>query len=336
MKIWLSIAVATAVLALVTPASQGGPFHRTRGRGCCGGSAGVIADSCEGMAASCVTYTQEKRTVMVPKMETVMQDVTVTEYSMEPRKETVKVYKTEPVVTDEKYTYWDFELRPEKRRETYYEPKTVIKKEKVTYTVMEPTLEKRTGTRMVCQTESVVVPRTVMRDMGHYEDRCFQHTVSVRTYGTNCCGQVVACGCVPQIVSTTRRVWVPNCVAVTENVRTYQTRYVPESFDYNVTVCRPKTMQRDVDVAHCEWEKKERDVICQVCVRVEKQGTRKVVTCKTTSEDKTISYNVCVPHQVTKKVPVQVCRMVPQTIMVNVPVPVSVGCAGVMAASCCH
>ena len=65
-----------------------------------------------------------------------------------------------------------------------------------------------------------------------------------------------------------------------------------------------------------------------MCVPQQRTQTFNVTTYKCVPEQMTQTYTVCVPVQVQKEVQVQVCKMVPKTVMV----PATSGCA---PANCC-
>ena len=65
------------------------------------------------------------------------------------------------------------------------------------------------------------------------------------------------------------------------------------------------------------------------CVAEKKSKTFEVQTFECVPAEKTVSYTVCVPHQVEKQVQVQVVKMVPKTVTVP-------ECGGCDSAPCGH
>jgi hypothetical protein len=61
---------------------------------------------------------------------------------------------------------------------------SVVKPQVQTFTVMVPYTETRTATRKVARTVQVVIPQTVTRDLGHFEDRCVEQAVAVSCFST--------------------------------------------------------------------------------------------------------------------------------------------------------
>jgi hypothetical protein len=252
------------------------------------------------------------------------------------------------------------------RTETYTEMVPVVTAQVQTYTVMVPYTETRTGTRKVARVVQVVVPQTVTRDMGHFEDRCVTQTVFAASAASSCsgssrcglfsrrrggchssgcgndcgdacgngCGTSCVADCGPQISTVTQRVWVPNLVTVTENVTVSKIEYVDEPFSYTVNLCRAETRQQTVNVTTYQAVARSREVAFTVCVPKTMTGTQTVTSFRTETYQETVNTTVCVPVQVQKQVAVQVCRMVPRTIQVAVKVPVAISCAPLAGNGC--
>jgi hypothetical protein len=148
--------------------------------------------------------------------------------------------------------------------------------------------------------------RTVCEDQGSWQE-------VPQTYTSGCgdCAQTYTC---------MRRCWVPKPVTreVAYTVMRPKMEEVP--YTYTVTVCRPETRTKDVQVCHFVAEQQTRQVQYRVCVPQQMTGTREVTTCRMVPEQKTATYTVQVPETVQREVSVQVCRMVPKTITCRVPV----------------
>src|SRR5438876_9473090 len=97
-----------------------------------------------------------------------------------------------------------------------------------------------------------------------------------------------------------------------------------------VMVAKPQTMTRTVTAY--EMQPQTREIQCTVMVPKTMSGTRTVTTYKMEAYPETVNYTVCVPQQVQKEIQVQVCRMVPKTIQVCVPV---TACAGTCSTGRC-
>ena len=99
-----------------------------------------------------------------------------------------------------------------------------------------------------------------------------------------------------------------------------------EPYTYTVTVCKPETRNRTVNVCEMVSEQLSREVPYMVCVPQKRTRTRNVTTCRAVQEEKTDTYTICVPYTVEREVQVRVCKLVPKTIQCRVPV---------AAAQCC-
>ncbi len=116
------------------------------------------------------------------------------------------------------------------------------------------------------------------------------------------------------------RRWVPNIVKREVEYTCMQAQMEDVPYEYTVTLCRPETRTRTVQVCDMVREQKTKEVQYTVCVPQTKTGTRQVTVCKTVPEEKTCTYTVNVPHTVQKEIQVKVCRMVPKEITCRVPV----------------
>ena len=124
------------------------------------------------------------------------------------------------------------------------------------------------------------------------------------------------------VVNETRTREVPYtvCVAKQESYVVNKPQIVDVPYTYMVTLCRPETRTRTVNVCDVVTEEQTRNVDYTVCVPKQQTRTRQVTTVNMVQEPRTETYSVQVPYRVEKDVQVQVCKMVPKKILVNVPV----------------
>ncbi len=123
---------------------------------------------------------------------------------------------------------------------------------------------------------------------------------------------------VPRMVQETvsREVPYTVCVAKPYTVCVNRPTFVDVPYTYTVTLCRPETRTRAVQVCKYVTEQQTREVPYVVCVPKQETRSRQVTVMKYVPESHTENYTVQVPHTVEKEVQVQVCRMVPQKIKV--------------------
>jgi hypothetical protein len=310
-------------------------------------------------------YTREQKTRTytvnrcVPRVETVTKDVTV----MVPVKKSKQVTETVHVPhyreVEKQYTVRVPKFRTVEKQVQVMVPQwKEVQKE---FTVMVPEKQEKVGVRTVCRMEPTVVKKTFTRDEGHWDTQQVEIPVAhcnvparrglFRRVSTDCgpggCGPVACDPCGDSCATTkvvTRKVWVPNVVTETRDVKVMKPKMVQEEYKYYVTVCRPEKQVKNVRV--CEMVPKTRTVKHKVCDYEVQTRTKKVRVCEMRSEprtrtvhytvcepkqvqktykvtkydivpeQKTQTYSVCVPHQVQKEVSVPVCHMVPKTVMV--------------------
>ena len=132
---------------------------------------------------------------------------------------------------------------------------------------------------------------------------------------------MTAPACAPQ------KVWVPNLVQNKIPVTVMKPNYVEEPYTYNVTVMKPVTKTCTVKVPHHTYETKTREVTCMVPVPKQMKRMVNVVTYKTEQKQVTQHYTELVPYTAEREICVPVCKMVPKTIVRNVPLPCPV-CGG--------
>lgn len=127
--------------------------------------------------------------------------------------------------------------------------------------------------------------------------------------------------CNPPCAPATKKVWIPKPVEKEYFVTTWKQEWTNEVYNKVCTCLKPVTRVVQVPyVKCCVKECKTREVSYTVCVPV--TVTRKIpittYTCETVPVTKT--YTVMVPHCVEKEIQVPVCRMVTKTITCKVPV----------------
>jgi hypothetical protein len=266
---------------------------------------------------------------------------TSTQYRIESRQRTITVQKcvAETAAQTREVTVMVPETRTQKISYTVQRPvtRTVSQQYNVTvpewsavdqtYTVQVPHIETRQAARIECRRVPVTVMKTVCRDAGCWVNQTVQ---------VPCCDP--CCG--PSVRTVCRRVYVPRTVTEQVPVTAYKTEQVSVPYQYNVTVCRPETRTRKVQVCNYRTETRTRDVqVCEMqCVPMtrdvsytclvpqKRQQTHNVTTYRMIPEQRVETYKVCVPYQVETPVQVRVCRMVAKTVRV----PVCGGCA-----TCC-
>jgi hypothetical protein len=150
--------------------------------------------------------------------------------------------------------------------------------------------------------------KTVCEDQGHWEERPCE----------SACAPVKPCD--PCAKVKTCKVWVPNIVEKEVEVTCMKPTWVEEPCEYQVTVCKPET--RTCTERVCEYKQEVRTREVRYCAYVPKKIVKRcpVTTYRCEPIQKTICYTAMVPYEVEKTVPVTVCKMVPKTIKVAVPV----------------
>jgi len=339
-RLWSAMLLG-AVVAGSTTSAEAGLFGR-RGSRCappsCGApvSCGVVGGHYEDRVIERTVYVRET------SMET--RTVQVTECRTETREREVQCTRRVPYqeTVTEDYVVMVQQTHMKKIVETVYKP--VMETVRQEYTVMVPHQETRTGYRPV----TTCVPKehtyTVCVDRGCWQERTIQVPCSpyptrcgrcggCGSYGGGACGGCNGCGaCPPATTTRVVRCWVPNVVReqVTRTVMVPQT--VNQPYDYAVTVCKPETRVRDVQVCRTVAEQVTREVPVTTCVPEKRQRTFQITKYRDVVETKKVPYTVQVPYTVEKQIQVPVCRVVPKVITQTCRVWVpdcgqSVGCA---------
>ncbi|HEY4311861.1 MAG TPA: hypothetical protein VGN12_20605 [Pirellulales bacterium] len=280
-----------------------------------------------------------EKTVMVPKMETETRKVNVTEYTNETRERTITVMQRVPKTETVTHNYTAMVPKTETKTVTYNVCKPVVTDETQEYTVCVPHTETREGTRKVCKVVPVTKTRTVTVDEGHWE----QAAPASNAAGCGDCGTANGCdaqssccdsGCGRRRLLCRRscgsacdtgngcgtaaanRVWVSNPVQKEVTYTVCETIWEDKHYTCNVTVMKPETRTRTVQKRTFVMEPQTREVTYTKCVAEQRTMTRDVTRYECVPTEKTLTCTVRVPHQVEKEVQVQVCKMVPKTIMV--------------------
>jgi hypothetical protein len=129
------------------------------------------------------------------------------------------------------------------------------------------------------------------------------------------------CGsCAPQMIKQCVQVWVPNIVREQRTCTVMRTRFVQQTYEYPVTLCRAETRTRTVQVCENVAEQVTNDVPVTICVPEKRTKTSDVTKYKCVTETQKQSYTVMVPTQEQRQVQVNVCKMVPQTIQQTIKV----------------
>jgi len=316
---WLGIAL-TLVVAATAGSAEAGVFRRRHAPQCAPPACAAPA-----VVANCATVCGHyedvvvQRTVYVREMATETRKVLVTQCKPEVRQRAYKVCKRVPYqeTVTEAYTVMVQQTQMKRVSETVYKP--VMKTVDQQYTVMVPYTERRQGVRHDVQCVPVQQTVTVCIDRGCWETRTIQVPCPQPYgygYGYNRCGQ--PCGgcnsCGPQYVTRCIRVWVPKLVRqqVVQTVMKPQT--IARPYEYDVTLCRPETRVRQVQVCETVAERIEKDVPVINCVPQQKTRSFQVTKYRDVVEEKVENYTVMVPYQVEKLIQVPVCRVVPKVI----------------------
>ncbi len=304
--------------------------------------AGSYAAPC---TPSCCGVQYVPRTVYKPQWVVQTQRVMTTQYAYEQRPVTQTVYRHVPETTqvERRATVMVPQTRTKSVAVTVHRPVTrevereyqvqvpVRTQQEREYTVMVPVVETRQGVRHVAQCVEEEVPQTVCRDEGHWEvQKVAAACCTVRRPRLRRVSHVAACCATPQMVE--QKVWVPNLVEEELMVTVQRQEIVEEPYEYQVTVYRPETRTKTVDVHEMRTE--VRKVTChvteyqpvqeerQVCyteyVPQEKRWVENVTHYRQVAEQITRMVTVCVPKQVEHEVPVRVRHMVPHTVHVPV------------------
>ncbi|MBL9091883.1 MAG: hypothetical protein JNL96_11715 [Planctomycetaceae bacterium] len=315
-SLWIGALLAAAIVGSAASA-EAGVFRRRCAPQCappsCGAPACVapVAVACghyEDVVVQRTVYVNvpsvEKRTIRVTECRPEVRDRTYTVCRRVPYKETVT----------ETYTVMVQQKQMRKVTETVYKP--VMRTVEQPYTVMVPHVERRQGVKHVVQCSPVQMTRTVCVDAGCWETRQVQ--IPCPTYIPrcgSCCQGYNPCGaCPPAYVTRCVRVWVPKIEHRQVNYTVMKQNVVAQPYEYDVTVCKPETRVRQVQVCEQVAQQVTKEVPVVVCVPEQKTRSFEVTRYKDVQETKTDKYTVMVPHVVEKTIDVQVCKTVPKTI----------------------
>lgn len=271
-----------------------------------------------------------EKTIMVPQMETETRKVCVTEYTNETRERKVTVMQRVPKTETVTRNYTAMVPKTETKTVTYNVCKPVVTEEQQEYTVCVPHTETREGTRKVCKVVPTTKTRTVKVDEGHWE-QAKPACDSSACGSADSCGAPACCdsGCGRRRLLCRRscgpaasgcggadRVWVPNVVEKEVPFTVCEKVWEDQPYKCNVTVMKPETRTRTVKKCNYVTEQKTKDVTVTRCVPEQRTMTKEVTRYECVPTEKTVTCTVRVPHQVEKEVQVQVCKMVPKTVMV--------------------
>ena len=193
--------------------------------------------------------------------------------------------------------------------------KPVMSQKTVQYTVCVPYTEARQATRNVCHMVPTPMTSTVCEDQGHWEEQPVAPCGCAAPCNSGCgcsdCGsRAVAAAARPRRLLALTKVWVPKIVQKQVQCTVMKPVMSTESYQYNVTLYKQES-EKSVSVCNYVEEKQSSQVQCTVCVPQTKTYMRPVTTCHCVPEQKTETYNVCVPYTVQKQIQCTVC--VPQT-----------------------
>lgn len=319
---WLGLALAL-VVGVSAATAEAGVFRRRQAPQCAPPACAAPA-----VVASCATVCGHyedvvvQRTVYVREMSTETRKVLVTQCKPEVRERAYKVCNRVPYqeTVTEAYTVMVQQTQMKRVSETVYKP--VMKTVDQSYTVMVPYTERRQGVRHDVQCVPVQQTVTVCVDRGCWETRtvqvpCPQYGYGYGyAYGYNQCGR--PCGgcntCAPPTVTRCIRVWVPKLVKQQVVQTVMKPQVIARPYEYDVTLCRPETRVRQVQVCETVAERIEKDVPVVYCVPQQKTRSFQVTKYRDVMEDKVEKYTVMVPYQVEKTIQVPVCKVVPRVI----------------------
>jgi hypothetical protein len=268
-----------------------------------------------------------ERTVMTPTTVFERRVVQVTKYRPEIREQVATVYEQVPQTRaiQEEYTV----MVPEQRTRTVTD---VVQREvrrtiEQPYTVMVPQQEMRTASRTVCRMVQVPETQMVTEWGGRWETRPLAQPYmsaygSPESFGNACssgdCGGPPACNPCPQQCTT--RVWVPEPVQRPVTVTTMKPVYEEQAYQYPVTVYKPETRTRSVEI--CEWQPQQvtRQEAYTVEVPQKRTQTRQITEYQSVPRQQRSQCTVMVPYQENVEIQVPVCHLVPQKVTTPVQV----------------
>lgn len=282
--------------------------------------------SCESAPCEAAAPAMVEKTIMVPTTELVTRKIHVTEYTTETRERTVTVNKRVPKTETVTCNYTVMVPKTETKTVTYNVCKPVVTEMEQEYSVCVPHTETRNATRTVCKRVPVTKKRTVTVDEGHWEDApakecapagdCCQQVSCDSGCGRRRCRRACASPCEVSDSCGPGRVWVPNLVQKEISYTCYTTVKEEQPYSFKVTVYKRENRTRTVKKCSYVNEKKTREVSYTRCVPEQRTKSREVTRYECVPTEKTVTYKVCVPHQVEKEVQVRVCKLVPKTVMV--------------------
>ncbi len=325
-KTWLGAAVVAAVVSGFTSSAEAGVLRRRCAPTC---ATPACVTSC---AAVCGHYEDVvvQRTVYVRETRMETRTINVTECRPEQRQRSFTVCRRVPYqeTVTQAYTVMVQKTQMKRIVETVYKP--VMHTVNQQYTVMVPHCEQRQGVQHVVQCYPVQETRAVCVDRGHWETRevqvpcggypvrcggCAGYGYYGGSYGRGACGTCGGCGtCPPPTVTRCVRVWVPQIVQQQVAYTVMKQQLVARPYTYNVTVCKPETRVRQVQVCERVAEQVTRDVPVTICVPEQRTRTFNITRYKDVSENRVENYTVNVPHTVQKTIQVPVSQCVPKTV----------------------
>ncbi len=315
-------AAASALVACSAATADAGIFHRRCKPQCapaacapaCVRSAAVVAGHYEDVVVS--------RTIYVNETTYETRKIVTTECRPELRERSYNVCRRVPYkeTVTEAYTVMVQTTAMKRVTETVYKP--VVRTVNQNYTVMVPHVERRQGVQHIVECRPEQALRTICVDRGHWETREIQVPCYGYGYGYGYragCGGCGSCGgCAPPMVTRCVRVWVPQYVQQQVAYTVMKQYVVAKPYEYNVTVCKPETRTRQVQVCEQVAQQIVREVPVVTCVPEKKTRTFDVTRYKDVTETKVDKYTVMVPHQVERTIQVPVVRCVPKTVQCTV------------------
>lgn len=267
---------------------------------------------------SCQTQLIE-RTVMTPTTVFEKRIVPVTKYRPEIREQVSTIYEQVPQTREiqEEYTV----LVPEQRTRTVTDivQRQVRRNIEQPYTVMVPQQEMREASRTVCRMVAVPETQMVTELSGHWETRALGQPYmsaygSPESFGSSCNGGGCAPSCSPCPQQCTTRVWVPEQIERPVTVTTMKPVQEEQTYQYPVTVFKPETRTRTVEI--CEWQPQQvtREENFTVEVPQKRVQTRQITEYRSVPRQQRSQCTVMVAYQENVEVQVPVCHWIPQKI----------------------
>lgn len=259
--------------------------------------------SCQPCMPACQTQLVERK-ILVPTTVMENQTVKVTKFRPETRAQTVTVYRQVPETREvpQQYTV----LVPEQRTRTVTRivQREVVRNVEQPYAVMVPYQEQRQAFRTVTRMVPIPETRVVYRAGGRWETRVLG--VPYMTAYGGCTP------CPPQPCTT--RVWVPEVIRQPVTVTTMKPVVEREPYNHTVTLFRPETRSRMIQVRECVPEQVSHQETFTVQVPQTQTRMVQVTEYRTVPEQQQQQCTVMVPYEEDVQVQVPVCRMVEQTV----------------------